>query len=118
MNSLDPKIQFTIERSDESLSETITFLDMSLSLAEGKIMRNWYRKEVTKPIFLHAKSHHPEHMKVNAITNQYGIIDQICNSAEAYSTAINKMDSIFLQNPLHYLLSNQEDMNWFPSLPV
>ena len=96
MNSIDPNIKFTIEMPDET--GWLSFLRMKLKVNNNFIERSWYRKPTTKPIFLHANSHHPTEMKQNVIINEFRCIDHICNKEENYQQSSRQFKNILIQN--------------------
>ena len=61
LNSIHPKIQFTMEYSDKELP----FIDVLVKLHNGKIRTDIYFKPTDKHLYLNFKSCHPRHCKVN-----------------------------------------------------
>ena len=71
LNSLDPNIRFTLEKSIDSQEygmkiQILNFLDLSLILhADGKIETDIFYKETNSHEYLRYDSHHPKHIKDN-----------------------------------------------------
>ena len=57
INSLDPNIQFTMKKSDES----IDYLDVRIYVNEGKLETTVYSKPTDGHVYLNPKSNHPRH---------------------------------------------------------
>ena len=61
LNSLHPKIQFTMEVSEKEIS----FLDVLIKLQEGFISTDIYFKPTDTHFYLNFKSCHPKHININ-----------------------------------------------------
>ena len=77
MNGLFPTIKFTMSYDYESRS--VEYLDVKVTISDGKIITDLYRKPMSSNTYLENSSCHPKHVKLNI---PYGIalrIKMICS---------------------------------------
>lgn len=63
MNSLDPKIKFTMELE---VNNSLNFLDLTVTKENNRFTYKIYRKPTTTDTVIHADSHHPYEQKMAA----------------------------------------------------
>ena len=76
MNSLHPRLKFTLETPNSNGS--LIFLDMSVSLNNGAFQFDHYQKETHSGRYLHWKSAHPPRTKINIIRTETSRIIENC----------------------------------------
>ncbi|KAL7307629.1 hypothetical protein TKK_0000317 [Trichogramma kaykai] len=69
-NSYNQFLKFTHELSTDN---SINFLDTTVTIDNGSIINNWYRKSSSSGRFLDFNSNHPESLKINMI---YNLVDR------------------------------------------
>ena len=76
LDEFDPCIKFTYESNKES----IAFLDIKVSLRNGKVFTDVYVKPTDCPQYLHYLSVHPYHTKKSVIFSHTLRISRLCSS--------------------------------------
>ena len=91
LNEFDPCIKFTYESDKES----IAFLDIKVSLRNGKVFTDLYVKPTDRHQYLHYLSAHPYHTKKSVIFSQTLRISRLCSSEKDFEDRKEEMKSQF-----------------------
>ena len=91
LNEFDPCIKFTYESDKES----IEFLDIKVSLRNGKVFTDLYVKPTDRHQYLHYLSAHPYHTKKSVIFSQTLRISRLCSSEKDFEDRKEEMKSQF-----------------------
>ena len=93
----DRLLQWEIEFPEKG--DWVPFLDAELRVTdEGTIEHRYYRKPQKKPITLHAKSHHPDHVKCQTIKGFYRTA-AICSSDATHEEySMGMVDKLLMNN--------------------
>ena len=91
LNEFDPCIKFTYESNKES----IAFLDINVSLINGKVFTDVYVKHTDRHQYLHYLSAHPYHTKKSVVFSQTLRISRLCSSEKDFENHKEKIKSWF-----------------------
>ena len=80
LNEFDPCIKFTCESNKES----IAFLDIKVSLRNGKVFTILHIKPTDRHLYLHYLSAHPYHTKKSVVFCQTKQISKLCSSEKNF----------------------------------
>ena len=80
INSYHPTIQFTAEWSNRS----IAFLDVTVTLEEGRLTTDLFTKPTDTHQYLHSSSCHPAHCKSTIAYSQALRLRRICSNGDTY----------------------------------
>ena len=80
INNVHPKIQFTAEWSDRS----IAFLDVTVTIEEGRLTTDLFTKPTDTHQYLHKYSCHPAHCKSTIAYSQALRLRRICSDDDTY----------------------------------
>ena len=116
MNSLHENIDFTIEHSTNG---TISLLDFTLTIADGSINFNFYKKQAKKPLFVNYKSALPTNNKINFVRNERKRITERCSNTRQKQNALQYFSQVLKLNDypenLNHITTNktsfQQDQN-------
>ena len=86
LNEFDPCIKFTYESNKEG----IAFLDMKVSLINGKVFTDVYIKLTNRHQYLHYLSAHLYHTKKSVVFCQTLRISRLCSSEKDFKTIKKK----------------------------
>lgn len=92
LNNMHPQLTFKME-SDKS---TIAFLDIKLSLKDGKISTDVFYKPTDSHQFLQFKSCHPRHIKINIPYSQAIRLCTIVDDPDIKEARLHDMKQYFL----------------------
>lgn len=92
LNEMSPDLKFTAE----SDSKRVHFLDMWITLEDGRLTTTLYRKETDRNSFLLASSSHPTALKNGLPKSQFYRLRRICHSTEEYEENALDMKQRFL----------------------
>ena len=91
LNEFDPCVKFTYE----SNKEIIAFLDIKVSLINGKVFTDVYVKPTNHHQYLHYLSDHPYHTKKSVVFCQTLQISRLCSSRKDFENHKEEMKSWF-----------------------
>ena len=80
LNEFDPCIKFTCESNKES----IAFLDIKVSLRNGKVFTILHIKPTDRHLYLHYLSAHPYHTKKSVVFSLTKQISKLCSSEKNF----------------------------------
>lgn len=92
-NSAHPSISFS---SDHSPS-TINFLDVNVTVSEGKLITKLYRKPTDKQQYLNFQSSHVKHCKTGIPYSQAHRFRRICSEKEDFNSNCQQLRSALLK---------------------
>ena len=108
MNTIHPTLKFTLnhttpteeneeDRCDCEIKDSIPFLDTSLSIENGKIQTDLYKKDTDRNQYLLRESCHPAGVTAS-IPFSLGLrIVRICSSTKNRDTRINELKNVLLK---------------------
>nr|XP_033799951.1 vomeronasal type-2 receptor 26-like [Geotrypetes seraphini] len=91
LNQQDSTLQFTAQSSNQSLP----FLDMNISIANGEFSTSIYRKPTDRNNLLRYDSHHPRHLRRNIPTGQFLRLRRLCSSRTEFECKAEDMKERF-----------------------
>ena len=89
INTIHPTIKFTHQASRESVS----FLDISLSLQDGFLKTDLYTKPTDSHAYLQHSSCHPAHVKRNLPYSQFLRLRRICSDESTFSKRCDELET-------------------------
>jgi hypothetical protein len=93
-SGIEKRIQITYE----IFRESITFLDIKITLDRNNIIQtDLYIKPTDNTNYLHRKSDHPEHVKNGIAKGQLRRMKRICASTESYERNVKRMKDKLIQ---------------------
>jgi hypothetical protein len=95
LNSFHPTIKFD-EPQHDSETNSCEFLDLKISIEDGKICTDLYRKETSKPTALLPSSAHPGHITNNIVYSMAFRLLRICSSEENFEKRLKELKEDFL----------------------
>ena len=95
LNSFHPTIKFD-EPQHEKDGNYCEFLDLKISIKDGKISTDLFRKETSKPTALLPSSAHPGHIIHNIVYSMAFRLVRICSSEENFEKRLSELKSEFL----------------------
>ena len=92
-----------------SEDNSCNFLDLEISIKEGKIRTDLYRKETDKPRALLPTSAHPNHIPSNIVYSMAFRLLRICDNEELFEQRLLELKNDFLipRNYSNKLINNQ-----------
>ena len=93
LNKFNKHIKITYDFSKEH----IPFLDLNVSLAEGKLFFDLYIKSTDCHQYLHYTSSHPEHTKRSIVYSQTLRISKICSLEKDFQNHSSQLRHWFFQ---------------------
>ena len=93
INSFLPTIQLTVQSSTDSLS----FLDTSISLKDGFLQTDLYTKPTDSHAYLHPRSCHPRHVTKGIVPGQFIRLKRLCSDPDVFEHRCNEMQSNFIR---------------------
>eukprot|EP00745_Piridium_sociabile_P005366 TRINITY_DN13285_c0_g1_i1.p1 TRINITY_DN13285_c0_g1~~TRINITY_DN13285_c0_g1_i1.p1 ORF type:complete len:744 (-),score=124.94 TRINITY_DN13285_c0_g1_i1:151-2382(-) len=91
INGFHRSIKFTMQSSSESIS----FLDITISLRNGYLHTDRFYKETDTHAYLHYKSCHPPHVKKNIPYSQFLSLRRLCSDEETFYNRCDEMEGFF-----------------------
>ena len=99
INSFHPSLKFSIERTDQSESNSIAFLDTTLTIhPNGKYCTELYIKPMAAPIILPYNSAHSIQTKKSILYSQLLRAKRVGSDKEAQKRGLLKIENIFKMN--------------------
>ena len=95
LNSFHPTIKF-YEPQHNSEDNSCEFLDLKISIQNGKISTDFYRKDTAKPRALLPSSAHPGHITSNIVYSMAFRLLRICSTEEKFELRLNELKNDFL----------------------
>ena len=95
LNNFHPTIKFD-EPQHNSEGNYCEFLDMKISIKDGKISTDLFRKETSKPTALLPSSAHPGHIIHNVVYSMAFRLLRICSSEEVFEKRLLELKKDFL----------------------
>ena len=92
LNQFHPSIKFTHEKSRQSLA----FLDVSVSVVDGKFQTDLYTKKTDCHQYIHFESCHPRHTKTSCVYSQGLRLRRLCSDDNAFKSRLSEMEKWFL----------------------
>ena len=92
-NNFTPKLRFTYESSEKSVS----FLDLIITVSEGKLKTTLHIKSIDRHQYLHYASSHPKHAKRSVVFSQTVRISRLCSEENDFKSYRSQMKSWFLK---------------------
>ena len=89
MNSQSPHIKFTSSYNTET--KNVPFLDILISMEEGKIATDLYKKEAHTPQYLHPNSCHAPHQSKNIPYSLAYRCRRICSDNEKFESRLSEL---------------------------
>jgi hypothetical protein len=93
LNSFHNTIKFTSNVS----SDTISFLDISISIKDGYLTTDLYTKPTDAHAYLHKSSCHPSHVTKNIPYSQFLRLRRLCSDEATFQRRCDDMTTNFLQ---------------------
>ena len=111
-DSFTPNLKFTYESSKKDIS----FLDLKVSLAKGKLSTNLHIKATDCHQYLHYSSGHPEHTKQSIVYSQLIRVNRICCRENDFNRHKSNMKIWFQKRGyLQNIIKNEMKKIKFPS---
>jgi hypothetical protein len=110
LNSVHPTMKFD-EYEHNQDDNSCNFLDIKISIIDGVIGTDLYRKETDKPSALLPSSAHPGHITPNIVYSMGFRLLRICSSEEKFESRLQQLKTEFLM-PRNYkpsLIESQFD---------
>ena len=95
LNSFHPTIKFD-EPQHSTEDNSCEFLDLKISIENGKIATDLYRKETAKPRALLPSSAHPGHITSNIVYSMAFRLIRICSTEERFENRLKELKENFL----------------------
>lgn len=92
-NSAHPSISFSYQYSPS----TVNFLDVNVTVSEGKLITKLYRKPTDKQQYLHFQSSHVKHCKTGIPYSQAHRFRRICSKEEDFNDNCKELRSALLK---------------------
>lgn len=92
-NACHDTIKFTFHYSKLS----VNFLDVNITLYEGKLITQLYRKPTDKRQLLHYTSHHPKSQKNNIPYSQFLRLRRICSEDDTFNMHAHSLRNTLLE---------------------
>ena len=109
INTINPAIQFTLSHTVHSIETTtntepchcnkttsIAFLDTSLSIKDGRVVVDLYRKPTDRNQYLLTSSYHPAHVTTNIPYSLAPRIVRICTNSETRDIRLQELKDLLL----------------------
>ena len=87
INNQHPTIQFTAEWSNRS----VAFLDVKVTIEEGRLTTDLFTKSTDTHQYLHKRSCHPAHCKSTIAYGQALLLRRICSNNDTYLRRIKEL---------------------------
>ena len=100
LNSVHPTMKFDEYEHNEE-NNSCNFLDIKISITDGVISTDLYRKETDKPSALLPSSAHPGHIAKNIVYSMGFRLLRICSSQERFEYRLKELKNNFLM-PRNY----------------
>ena len=95
LNTFHPTIKFD-EPQHNPEDNSCDFLDMRISIKDGKINTDLFRKETSKPRALLPSSAHPGHITPNIVYSMAFRLLRICSNEETFEKRLEELKNDFL----------------------
>ena len=95
LNSFHPTIKFD-EPQHSTEDNSCEFLDLKISIENGKIATDLYRKDTAKPRALLPSSAHPGHITSNIVYSMAFRLIRICSTEERFENRLKELKDNFL----------------------
>ena len=95
LNDHHPTMKFDKPEFNEEENST-NFLDLKITIKEGKIETDLYRKETDKPTALLPSSAHPGHITPNIVYSMGFRLLRICSSQSSFDSRLKELKENFL----------------------
>ena len=89
LNNYNPHIKFTYQFNKEHIS----FLDLKVSLGDGKLATDLLVKPTDRHKYLHYTLAHPNHTKRSIVYNQTQSLSRICSCKNDFEKHLGEMKS-------------------------
>ena len=102
LNTIHPKVKFTIEHTSDT--GELAFLDSKISISEsGAYTTELYVKPTASPVIIHFKSALPMSTKKNTLRSQFLRAIKVSSPGLPRARSLKKIEDLFLKNdyPLH-----------------
>ena len=112
-NTFNPNIQFTYESSKKS----IAFLDLDVSLYNGRLESTVHVKPTDRHHCLHYLSSHPEHTRRSIVFSQTSLVSRICSHEKDFRDHCLQMRSWFVRRkyPEKLIDNEMKKVRFFPA---
>ena len=95
LNSFHPTIKFDAPQHDPE-ENSCEFLDLKISIKDGRIFTDLYRKETSKPNALLPSSAHPGHIFSNIVYSMAFRLMRICSEEDTFEMRLSELKRDFL----------------------
>ena len=95
LNTFHPTIKFDDPQHNPE-DNSCDFLDMRISIKDGKITTDLFRKETSKPRALLPSSAHPGHITPNIVYSMAFRLLRICSDEETFEKRLEELKNDFL----------------------
>ena len=95
LNSVHPTMKFD-EYQHNKENNSCNFLDLNITIENGRINTDLYRKETDKPPALLPSSSHPGHITANIVYSMGFRLMRICSSEEVFNKRMEELKYDFL----------------------
>ena len=95
LNNFHPTMKFD-EPQHHSESNSCEFLDLKISVENGKIITDLFRKPTSKPTALLPSSAHPGHITHNIVYSMAFRLLRICSTEDSFENRLEELKSEFL----------------------